>query len=85
MAELFEGGNVNVEFIDFHTCCHPSETIDKRGLRLSRNVIFELESQILQGLTNERIVSNMREKYKSKNDRAIELLVCITSQHPQIC
>jgi hypothetical protein len=66
---------INVEYIDYHTCCDPTQRIDKKSLRLDNVTISEIESQVEQGLTVDRILANMRARFERRDTRDIEIQV----------
>jgi hypothetical protein len=74
VANLFEDGKCDVEFLNFHTCCSPSQQ-EKRLGRLSQTSIADIEAQIEQGLTIDRILLNMRARFDQRDSRQAEVEV----------
>ena len=66
-AHFGERDCIDVEFLDYHTCC--KDEVSLTQLRLSRTIKRDIEIQLDQGLTVDRIVKNMTAKFDSRNDR----------------
>jgi hypothetical protein len=79
-AHKFKDGVVDAEYVDFHTC--PG---DGNKMRLTRAVKSNIEAQIEQGLSVDRILKNATAKFSNRNTReqAIQVPIglCITLIH----
>jgi hypothetical protein len=59
-------GTVEVEFMEFHTCCTQGTEII---FRLTRAIKADIDAQVVQGLSVDRILKNMNSKFRNRDNR----------------